>query len=1017
MFRKNHNQNVLQEIFAELNGPASPNGMPRRIKLCRQALTMLSREMQPELWGMLQDDLASSLVEMPTGPRAQNLEQAIHHFKQALEVRTRQDHQKEWASTQNNLANAYCDRIIGERAENIEKAIDHYQQALEVRTREADPERWAMTQFNLAGAYYKRIYEERAENLELAIQHCKQALEVFTHANHLQQWAQAKNTLGEIYRVRISESRMENLEESIRYYQQALEVHTRSEFPEYWAMIQNNLAAAYSDRIRGERAENMERAIRHSKQALEVRTRESDPERWAMTQFNLGNFYRFRIRGELEENIEQAIHYFEQALNVHTLREFPAEWARTRNHLGSAYLGRMRGDRANNLELAIQFSNEVLEVYAPGAFPEEWAQTQNNLGNAYIGRIRGNRAKNVEMSILCYKQALTVRTREAFPKDWAETQNNLAIAYTFRLSGKRAENIDHAIYHWQQALEVYTRQAFPDQCLKTARAVASLAFEEQRWELARNAYDTAFRAQELLMQASLSRAGKQTELGEVQSLPPRAAYANVQLGELERAVEVLEQGRAQLLRESLERQRQDLKQLPELGFEHLYKDYMKAMEQHDALQKIGVFESARSAEWVAQMELALEKVQAATAAIREEAGESYPQYRYFLQALQFAEIQKQARDRSLVYLCATTAGGFALLVSPQGVVILELPELNEASLDDRIWQSTEKEIDMINTHVQKRMITREDIQTVGGGYFSIYALWSLTRYLTNTSEALKQELSTAWQKNLDDTTRWLWEVVMGELVPALKEHSESAILIPAGHLAVLPLHAAWTEDTSRPTKRRYALDEINITYAPSAHALWQANLAVEGPTESLMAVDNPDGTLPWARDEVRAVLNLFEKATHLPGEKATCNAVKENMQTAHVLHFATHGQAGWQEEELARLKLVDGDLTLPEVFELRLRKTRLAVLSACETGVPGLKLIDEMIGLPAGLMQAGVPGVVGSLWAVDDGSTALLMQNFYTFWRKGGMDPREALRQAQIWLRDSLLESPYHWAAFTYTGV
>jgi tetratricopeptide (TPR) repeat protein len=148
MSGKNQDRNTLLEILDELNHPTGLSEMPRRIDLCRQALQIISRETQPALWGMLQDDLASSLAETPMGLRAENLEQAIHHYQQALEVRTRQNSPEEWASTQNNLANTYRDRIYGEQAENIELAIHHYQQALEVRYNQVNTERWAMIQYN-----------------------------------------------------------------------------------------------------------------------------------------------------------------------------------------------------------------------------------------------------------------------------------------------------------------------------------------------------------------------------------------------------------------------------------------------------------------------------------------------------------------------------------------------------------------------------------------------------------------------------------------------------------------------------------------------------------------------------------------------------------------------------------------------------------------------------------------------------------------------------------------------------
>jgi CHAT domain-containing protein len=178
------------------------------------------------------------------------------------------------------------------------------------------------------------------------------------------------------------------------------------------------------------------------------------------------------------------------------------------------------------------------------------------------------------------------------------------------------------------------------------------------------------------------------------------------------------------------------------------------------------------------------------------------------------------------------------------------------------------------------------------------------------------------------------------------------------------------------------------------------------------------------------------------------------MQNAAVLHFSTHGMAGWTEAERSRLKLADGDLTLPEIFDLHLERPRLAVLSACETGVPGLELPDEVESLPGGMMQAGIPGVVGSLWSVNDLSTAILIARFYELWREEGLPAPQALRQAQIWLRDlaqdeeklqepesllpeniaahltpsqvddlikriilDILSHPFYWAAFTYTGI
>lgn len=62
---------------------------------------------------------------------------------------------------------------------------------------------------------------------------------------------------------------------------------------------------------------------------------------------------------------------------------------------------------------------------------------------------------------------------------------------------------------------------------------------------------------------------------------------------------------------------------------------------------------------------------------------------------------------------------------------------------------------------------------------------------------------------------------------------------------------------------------------------------------------------------------------------------------------------------------------------------------------------DEVVSLPSGLVQAGVAGVVASLWAVNDLSTVMLMERFYRLWQQEGLTPAAALRQAQCWLRDT----------------
>ena len=72
------------------------------------------------------------------------------------------------------------------------------------------------------------------------------------------------------------------------------------------------------------------------------------------------------------------------------------------------------------------------------------------------------------------------------------------------------------------------------------------------------------------------------------------------------------------------------------------------------------------------------------------------------------------------------------------------------------------------------------------------------------------------------------------------------------------------------------------------------------------------------------------------------------------------------------------------------------MLSACRTAlgqeVPG----EGLVGMTRGLMEAGVPRLVVSLWSVEDRSTAELMTRSYRGMIRDRLKPSTALRQAQL---------------------
>ena len=996
------------------------------IECHQQALIVRTQTEMPSDWAITMHNLAIAYSRRTQGDRTENIEQAIATFHQALTVRTRAEMPTDWAQTMNELANAYVKRIQGDRAENIERAIATFHQALIVRTQAEMPSDWAQTINDLANSYLDRIQGDRAENIEQAIATFHQALTVRIRAEMPLDWAQTMQNLATAYNKRIRGDRAENIEQAIEFYQQALTVRTQSEVPTSWALSIQNLATAYIDRIQGDQAENIEQAIEYYHQALRVRTQTTMPIDWAETINNLAKAYYSRIRGDQAENIEQAIKYYQKALRVRTQTTISVDLALTiTNNLATAYIDRIRGDRAENIEQAIEYYQQILTVWTRAEMPLDWAKAMTNLAIAYYYRIKGYRAENIEQAIEYYQQALTVISRDKMSFEWAGIMNNLAGAYYQRIKEDRGKNIEQAIHAYQSCLEVFQPELLPNNCRRAARYLGNLYSEQKRWAEAVPIYQKALQASDTLYQSANLLDSKASELKKTGDLPRCAAYATARAGDLVSAATILEQGRARELSETLERDRSDLVHLQQIhpALFTRYQDITSQLRKLEAQQRLRMISEERHSLTPADFRTeALRLRQTLTVTI--EQIRQIESYSNFLDQPSFDDIQQVVCPNApLVYLVMTSLGSLSLIVTQSGIADLWLDELNETDL-----------IDLLDNT-----------------WFSAY-----NQSRTNCKD---------WLDAINQVTHQLWKPLMAPLINHLKQHSfQQATLIPTGYLSLLPLHVAWVDDPTQPTGKRYALDTIQFSYIPNAQSLQAARaIADHTSADSLLVVGEPRPTtaskLPNSVHEVQTAIAAFPNHTLLHHEQATRSAMQELLPQHTVLHFSGHGFAQLDSPLDSGLVLANDEvLTLRDLFDLKLPGIRLAILSACETGLPGTQLPDEVVSLPTGLLQAGVAGVVASLWSVADISTMMLLVSFYNFWQEENLAPAAALCQAQQWLRDttngeklayfkglmqdssvskipastidylykSLILSrpdardfahPFHWAAFNYIGV
>jgi len=239
------------------------------------------------------------------------------------------------------------------------------------------------------------------------------------------------------------------------------------------------------------------------------------------------------------------------------------------------------------------------------------------------------------------------------------------------------------------------------------------------------------------------------------------------------------------------------------------------------------------------------------------------------------------------------------------------------------------------------------------------------------------------------------------------------VIVPHGLLHFLPFAALWDVKG-----RRYLGDSHVLSYAPSATSLGlmrQRKAQAVGP---VLVVGDPDGSLPQAGLEARAISRLY-KTDPLIGQAASKDAVVAQAGQAGILHLAAHAVLNPVNPLFTRIELAPdgeqgGGLEMHEVFGLDLSRTGLVTLSACSTQMGKLSAGDELEGLTRAFLYAGTPAVLASLWNVEDESTAFLMTRFYTHLRRGA-GRAESLRLAQMETRKRF-PHPYQWAAFVLTG-
>ncbi|CAE6482999.1 unnamed protein product [Rhizoctonia solani] len=245
-----------------------------------------------------------------------------------------------------------------------------------------------------------------------------------------------------------------------------------------------------------------------------------------------------------------------------------------------------------------------------------------------------------------------------------------------------------------------------------------------------------------------------------------------------------------------------------------------------------------------------------------------------------------------------------------------------------------------------------------------------------------------------------------------------------GALSFLPLHAAGCYNP--PGARIY--DYVISSYTPTLSALIPKStmLAKQTPRLLLVGQEHTPGhnPLPGTRKElahIRSCADAQLSYTQLDGNNATTDAVLNAMEEHEWVHLACHAHQDSRSPLDSGFFLQDGTLSLLQISQKEFKNKGLAFLSACQTAKGDKVLPEEAVHLASGMIMAGYPAVIATMWSVEDTDAPVVSDAVYGgLIEKGQADYRNAAKALHVAvgkLREMVgVEAFVRWVPYIHIG-
>ncbi|KAG8950980.1 hypothetical protein FRC03_012673 [Tulasnella sp. 419] len=309
----------------------------------------------------------------------------------------------------------------------------------------------------------------------------------------------------------------------------------------------------------------------------------------------------------------------------------------------------------------------------------------------------------------------------------------------------------------------------------------------------------------------------------------------------------------------------------------------------------------------------------------------------------------------------------------------------------------------------------------------------IDRLSSKFSDALLPSTSARNRKTMVIAVlRILWEDIVAPVVNKLQELGVSPgsriWWCPTYKLSSLPLHAAGQFKG----KHSSLVDLYISSYTPTLTALNRSSSALTYPQRShpapqfLLVAQASAPNQPHIKsvlNELKMIKQIIPSANVLEDEEGGPEAVLATLQDHHWVHFACHGTQDLEESFQSRFHLKAKCLSLLDIIQSNLPNAEFAYSAACHSAAGDITRPDEIIHLAAGLQFAGFKSVIGTLYAMADVDGPNVAEEVYRymFRRSGGenadfRDAAVALNHATKKLRE--MQVPVErWINFIHIGA